>query len=216
MRAIPPELAERIDSGAAGLCHVWILTRADGVRLGFTDHDRDLSVDGVTCRAASGWTAGASEAATGFTPGLATALGGLDAAALTQGDLAAGLYDGAQVGCWRLDWSDPALRALLWSGRIARVSQAGAALTLEIEGPLAGLETVVGRTYGRLCDAAFGDGRCGLDLALHPGATCDKRWSTCRDSFANSLNFQGFPSLIGEDFLTLYPAEGERHDGGRR
>jgi len=216
MRAVPPDLADRLERGAASLCHAWILTRADGPRLGFTDHDRDLSLDGVTCRANTGWTAGAVEAAAGFAPGQATALGGLDAAALTQADLAAGLYDGAQVACWRLDWTDPALRAALWRGRVARVRQAGWAVTLEIEGPLAALETVVGRTYGRLCDAAFGDGRCGVDASAHPGATCDKRWSSCRDQFANSLNFRGFPSLIGEDFLTLYPAEGERHDGGRR
>ena len=48
MRAIPAELADRLESGAASLCHAWILTRADGVVLGFTDHDRDLVVEGVT------------------------------------------------------------------------------------------------------------------------------------------------------------------------
>ena len=42
MRAVPAELAARLDSGAASLCHVWILTRADEVVLGFPDHDRDL------------------------------------------------------------------------------------------------------------------------------------------------------------------------------
>ena len=47
MRAVPEVLAARIESGAASLCHVWILTRADGARQGFTDHDRDLTVDGV-------------------------------------------------------------------------------------------------------------------------------------------------------------------------
>ena len=54
MRHIPSELAARIESGAAGLCHAWVLRRADGVALGFTDHDRDLEVEGVVGRAASG------------------------------------------------------------------------------------------------------------------------------------------------------------------
>jgi hypothetical protein len=31
MRAFPSDLADRLDSGAASLCHAWILTRADGV-----------------------------------------------------------------------------------------------------------------------------------------------------------------------------------------
>ncbi|WP_159845869.1 DUF2163 domain-containing protein, partial [Brevundimonas sp. G8] len=54
MRNIPEEMAVRIESGATTLCHVWRLERADGAVMGFTDHDRDLVVDGVVCRAASG------------------------------------------------------------------------------------------------------------------------------------------------------------------
>ena len=65
MRIVPEEMAARIASGAATLCHVWLLRRADGTRLGFTDHDRDLTLDGVTARAASGWTVGAAESAVG-------------------------------------------------------------------------------------------------------------------------------------------------------
>ena len=46
MRNVPDELAARIESGAATLCHAWRLTRADGVVTGFTDHDRDLDSAG--------------------------------------------------------------------------------------------------------------------------------------------------------------------------
>lgn len=216
MRAVPAELAERLESGAAGLCHAWILTRADDVVLGFTDHDRDLVVGGVTCRAASGWTAGAAETAAGFSPGLSTAVGGFDDAALSEGDLAAGLYDGARVECRVVDWSAPGLSVSLWTARVASAKAEGGAFTLALEGPLAALDRVAGRTFGRSCDAAFGDGRCGVDVAAFPGAACDKRWVTCRDVFGNGLNFQGFPTAPGEDFLTLYPSDGERNDGGRR
>jgi hypothetical protein len=214
MRAVPVELAARLDSGAASLCHAWVLTRADGVTLGFTDHDRDLVVDGVSCRAATGWTAGAHETAAGFAPGLSAALGALDDAAVTSGDLEAGLYDGASVDCLRVDWSAPALFVRLWTARVARIRSEGAAFTAELEGPLAQLDRVAGRTFGRLCDAVLGDARCGIAAA--PSATCDKRWRTCVETFANGVNFRGFPTAPGEDFLTLYPSEGERHDGGKR
>jgi hypothetical protein len=214
MRAVPPDLAARIEGGAASLCHAWILTRTDGVILGFTDHDADLLVDGVTCRAATGWTAGATEAAAGFSPGLATAVGGFDDAGLGEDDLAAGLYDGARVEHRLVDWSTPALFVRLWTASVAAAKAEGGAFTLELEGPLAALDRVAGRTFARSCDAAFGDARCGVAAA--PGVTCDKRWPTCRDVFGNGMNFRGFPSAPGEDFLTLYPAEGERNDGGRR
>lgn len=216
MRTVPSDLAARLESGATGLCHVWILTRADGVVLGFTDHDRDLVVDGVTCKAASGWTAGASETAAGFAAGQAAAVGGFDDAALTEADLAAGLYDGARVACRVVDWTAPGLSVPLWSARVAAAKVEGGAFTLTLEGPLAALDRVAGRTFGRTCDAAFGDARCGVDLAAFPGAACDKRWATCREVFGNGLNFRGFPMAPGEDFLTLYPTEGERNDGGRR
>jgi len=48
------------------------------------------------------------------------------------------------------------------------------------------------------------------------GRTCDKRWETCIETFGNGVNFQGFPDIPGDDFLTAYPATGGRHDGGSR
>jgi len=217
MRTIPTELAGRIESGAAALCHVWLLTRGDAVRLGFTDHDRDLSVDGVACSAASGWTAGAADQGLGFAAGGAAAAGALDSEAITEGDIAAGLYDGCEVECRRVDWSEPSLSVVLWSGRISRLKREGGAFTAEVEGPLALLDRVAGRTYGRLCDANLGDARCTV-AGDHPQfeSGCDKRFATCAARFANTLNFRGFPTIPGDDFLTAYPSEGERHDGRSR
>jgi hypothetical protein len=216
MRQLPEALVARIESGAATLCHAWILERPDGMALGFTDHDRDLTVEGVVCHAASGWTAGAADSAVGFGAGAATASGGLDAAAITEGDVVAGLYDGASVDLWRVDWARPELTVRLWRATIRRLRREGAGFTAELEGPLAALERVVGRTYGRECDALLGDGRCGVDLQAFPGAVCDKRWATCVGTFANGPNFQGFPDIPGDDFLTATPVEGGRHDGGSR
>lgn len=36
-------------------------------------------------------------------------------------------------------------------------------------------------------------------------AGCDKRGKTCRDKFANFLNFRGFPNIPGEDWLSAAP-----------
>lgn len=208
MRALP----EGLDVGR--LCQAWIVTRTDGARLGFTDHDRDLVVDGVTCRASGGWSPGASETAVGYGPGQAAALGVLDADGITEADLAAGLYDGAKVAALRVDWSAPSRLVRLWTATIAAVSREGEAFTATLAGPLADLERVAGRTFTRLCDARLGDGRCGISPPA--AAVCDKRWATCVGVFGNGVNFRGFPTAPGEDFLTLYPVEGERNDGGRR
>ncbi len=214
MRNVPEEMAARIESGAASLCHVWRLRRGDGTVMGFTDHDRDLEMEGTQCRASSGWTAGAGDSAVGLAAGSASAAGALDDAAITETDVAAGLYDGASVELWRVDWSKPSLKVRLWSGTLASIRREAGAFVAELEGPLAKLERVVGRTYGRMCDARLGDARCGVANAA--GRTCDKRWATCVGTFANGVNFRGFPDVPGDDFLTAYPAGSARNDGGSR
>jgi uncharacterized phage protein (TIGR02218 family) len=46
--------------------------------------------------------------------------------------------------------------------------------------------------------------------AVAPGDTlivtagCDKTFDTCRDRFANAVNFRGFPHMPGNDFVTSY------------
>ena len=217
MRAVPDAMAAALRAGAATLCTCWLLSRADGVRLGFTDHDRPLTLGSVTCEPASGWTAGAADSELGFTPGSASAAGALSSAAIAEGDIAAGLYDGAAVEAWRVDWSDASVKLLLWRTTIARLVRSGEGFTAELEGPLAALKRVAGRLYGRTCDAALGDARCRVDLSAFPGATCDKRWATCTTVFANGINFQGFPDIPGDDFLTVYAgSDGAPKDGGSR
>jgi len=216
MRDIPEELTARVESGAATLCHAWVLRRADGVQIGFTDHDRDLTMEGVVCRAASGWTAGAADSAVGLSAGSAAVAGCLDSAAITDEEVAAGLYDGAEVALWRVDWMRVDLRVRLWTAALAKVRREGTRFVAELEGPLAKLERVVGRTYGRACDALLGDERCRVDLTAFPGVGCDKRWATCVGIFVNGANFQGFPDIPGDDFLTAAPVEGGRNDGGSR
>ena len=216
MRQIPDELTARVESGASTLCHVWVLKRTDGVEAGFTDHDRDLEVDRVSCRAATGWTVGAAESAVGLGCGSAAVAGVLDDDAVSEADIAAGLYDRAEVTLWRVDWRRPDLKVRLWVARLARIRRDGDGFIAELEGPLAALERVVGRTYGRDCDAQLGDTRCKVDLHGFPGASCDKRWATCAGTFGNAANFQGFPDIPGDDFLTAAPVQGGRNDGGSR
>jgi len=60
-----------------------------------------------------------------------------------------------------------------------------------------------------------------LPAALTPGdaftiaAGCDKAFTTCRDRFANLVNFRGFPFMPGNDFTLGYIRTGEPGlDGG--
>ena len=56
MRTIPSALQTRLGSGVTTLCRCWVIKRADGVTQGFTDHDEDIALDAVACRAGGGLT----------------------------------------------------------------------------------------------------------------------------------------------------------------
>lgn len=45
-------------------------------------------------------------------------------------------------------------------------------------------------------------------------AGCDKQFSTCKEKFANPVNFRGFPHLPGNDAAYAYVTEGMQFDGG--
>mgnify|MGYP001801115521 CR=1 FL=1 len=50
-------LQAHLEGGLTTVAHAWAITRKDGVVLGFTDHDRELTFDGITFRADTGLSA---------------------------------------------------------------------------------------------------------------------------------------------------------------
>lgn len=292
MRAVPPALAARLEGGATTLCRCWALRRRDGLVLGFTDHDRDLTLAGVTYAARSGLEAAEASAELGFAIGGGEVAGALTSAGITEADVAAGLYDGAGVETWLVDWAAPEACLLLDVATLGEIRRAGAAFVAELRGLMHRLDVTVGRSFRAACDAELGDARCRValagprfrtsgtvlaapesgrlvvaltedfaagwfsggrltwdaganagqaaDLRDHrregeraildlwdvpphwpaPGdaftlvAGCDKSLAACREKFANTLNFQGFPHMPGNDFvLRAGPETGARLDG---
>ena len=49
--------------------------------------------------------------------------------------------------------------------------------------------------------------------ALVLTAGCDRRFATCRERFANTVNFRGFPHIPGNDYVLRYPKAGSELDG---
>ena len=276
--------------GITTLCHCWRVRRRDGVVLGFTDHDRSLTVDATVFEPASGLTATEARRTLGLAADATDVAGALTSDRIAEADIVSGAYDGAQVETLLVDWRRPEAFRRVASAEIARIVRADGAFTAELQGKLADFDRPRGRYYRRGCDAELGDRRCRIDLAL-PGLTasgiveavtaqnlvrvgglegyapdwfacgrltlhlmphapvrvlshrlesglclleletdgafagregdsftvvagCDKRFETCRKKFANSLNFQGFPHLPGNDAAYAYASEDQIFDGG--
>ena len=164
MKHLPPPLQAHLATGTTTLAWCWRLTRADGVRFGFTDHDRDLAFDGTVFEAATGFAASEIKDALGLSVDNLEISSALKSDRLNEDDLAAGLYDDAAVEIWRVNWADTDQRVLMRSGSLGEVRRSGAAFTAEVRGLAHYLNQPRGRLYQSGCDADLGDIRCGVDL----------------------------------------------------
>ncbi|AVT75963.1 phage FAD/FMN-containing dehydrogenase [Rhodopseudomonas palustris] len=164
MLTIPSALQAKLDAGVTTLAQCWIVRRRDGAVLGFTDHDRDLTIEGVNCRAGTGFSA--SEASQRFDLSVdgAEISGALDDALLREADLAVGRFDAAAIESWLVDWSAPELRVLIARGTLGEVRREGSAFTAELRGLADLLSQETGRLYTAACSADLGDARCRVDL----------------------------------------------------
>ncbi len=75
-----------------------------------------------------------------------------------------------------------------------------------LDGPNCGLSYAIVGGQGdavRLADLPAQPVTPGARVLLTEG--CNKNFATCRDRFANSINFRGEPYLPGNDLLTRYP-----------
>lgn len=171
MKTLDPGLAAHLASRVTSLCVCWILTRTDGTRLGFTDHDRALTLDGVACHPARGMEASADTRGPGLAAGGGEVSGALDTDGpvpldgFSEADLEAGLWDGAEVAVHAVNWAAPAQSVLLRRALIGEVTRAGRSFRAELRGLAHLLEARRGRVFASRCDADLGDGRCSIDLA---------------------------------------------------
>ena len=164
MRTLPPDLQAHLDARVTTLCRCFRIARPDGIVLGFTDHDRPLVFDGTLFEPADGLEASEDASGTGLAVGGMEVLGALTSDRLDPADLAAGLFDNAEVSVHLVNWTTPSERHLLRVGRLGEVTREDGAFRAEIRGLAATLDETRGRTFRPTCDADVGDGRCGVDL----------------------------------------------------
>lgn len=161
---ISEEFQKHLDSGATSLCRCWKVVRGDGAVLAFTDHDEAVSFDGVTFRARDGLSASAIEQTTGLSVDNTEAAGVLSDTGITEADIAAGKYDGAEVVAWLVNWADPAQRLVMFRGTLGEIEREGAAFRAELRGLTETLNQPQGRVFQKPCAAVLGDVACGVDL----------------------------------------------------
>jgi uncharacterized phage protein (TIGR02218 family) len=165
MRSLPSNLAQKLDFGVTTLAYAWRLTRADGVIVAVTQHDRDLTFDGTLFVAAQSFVGADHEREVSLASDRTALSGALKIGAITESDLTLGRWDQAKVEAFWVDWTSPSDFIPMWTGMVAGASWRGSVFELDIVGPETLLNRDIGRVYSRTCDAVLGDARCKVDLA---------------------------------------------------
>lgn len=214
MRTLDLAFKAHIESGATTLSTCWTLTRTDAVVMGFTDHDVTLTFGGVDYVPVDGLDGGEAPQKLGAQVDTAEVVGILSSDAITEVDIEAGLYDGAEVETWRVNWRDVTQRVLLRRATIGEIVREDGRFRAELRSGQQALNRTHGRLYSVYCDAMLGDARC-MVAHDHPNFTlgCDRALATCRDRFGNVPNFRGFPHIPGNDFVLHYPRQGDALNG---
>jgi uncharacterized phage protein (TIGR02218 family) len=164
MKLLSPELQAHLNAGTTTLSWCWRISRADGVTLGFTDHDVMLAFDGTGFEPESGFAASEVRSGSDLSVDAQDAEGVLTSDRITETDIIDGRWDNAAVELWRVNWTDTSQRVLLRRGAVGQIRRGRMAFVAEVRSLAHALGQTVGRTFQANCDAALGDSRCGIDL----------------------------------------------------
>jgi uncharacterized phage protein (TIGR02218 family) len=165
MKSASLALAAHLAGEVTTLATCWRLERADGWVRGFTDHDRELVVDGLTYVASTGFLPSAIKTASDLSVDNLDVDGFLDDAALRAEDLIAGLFDGARIEVFIVNWADLGQgRLLLRKGFLGEIKRADQRFSAEIRGLSNRLQQTAGKLYSRLCRVDLGSSECGVAL----------------------------------------------------
>ena len=168
MRILPPDLAEALSGETATLCFAWLLKRREGDVLAFTDHDCAFEAGGHVFEPAASLETTASEQGAGLATGGGEIRGVLDSDRLSERAIRAGLFDGAELRRYRVNWRAPALDFLEDVTILGEIRRVDGRFLAETRLPFLALDEERGRRYTRSCDAELGDARCGVDLSGPP------------------------------------------------
>lgn len=166
MRAASAGLIAHIAAGSRTMAMLWKVTRTDGQVFGFTNHDADLVVDGLTYVADLGINASTVQTAAGLAVDNLDVTGFLSSGTLTRDDVGAGLWDHAEVRLRECNWADLSMGVMKAKrGVIGQITVADGGYTAEFRGMSVALNASIGEVTGPGCTARLGDARCKVPLS---------------------------------------------------
>lgn len=133
----------------------WRVVRSDLASYGWTDADRDFTLDGITYRASQGLAPTAVHSTQTFAANTLDVTAFLDVS--TEQEILAGVWDQAEVAIFEYDWSSPPTvfgppyMNVLRFGNVGQIRRQNNVFTAEIRGLGWRLSRQIGRAYSPTC-----------------------------------------------------------------
>lgn len=166
MKSVSVGLEAHLEQELTTLATCWHLVRRDGVEFFFTDHDRNLIVDGDEYLCAVGYSRTAIENDVSLAVDNLDVMGFLDNETITDIDLRAGTYDYAEVFVFTVNWADLSQGILKqrrgWLGEVTMAENG--IFKAELRGLTQALSRRIGEVYSPECRADLGDSRCKVPI----------------------------------------------------
>lgn len=151
--------------GSTTIARCWRFERKDGVVIAVTNCARDILWNGEVYKAKDGVNPSAIEQQSGGATNNSEVAGALAASGITEQDILKGLWDGALVTIFEVNYRDLTMGRMLLPGHSIGQTQAGRSnFRAEVRGLEQALQLVTGEVYSPNCPANFGDARCKKDL----------------------------------------------------
>lgn len=166
MKTISSQMNTHLQQEVTSLCTCWKIKREDGEIFGFTDHDQDLVISGLTYIAQTGYMRTAISNSASLAVDELQADGILDDDAITEDDLRLGKFDFAEVTLFAVNWADLTQGPVnLRYGIFGEVTiQSSGRYSVELRGLAQLMQTNVGDTFMPECRVDLGSNKCGIAL----------------------------------------------------
>jgi uncharacterized phage protein (TIGR02218 family) len=165
MKTISVALDAHLNQEVITLATCWQATLENGTIYGFTSNASDITFDGVTYLASTGYTPTAIASNSNLAVDNLEVTGFIDDTYITDSDIQSGLWDFASIKLFHVNYSDLTQSSLPGrSGRLGEIRVSRKQFAAELRGMAQQLQQSIGQIYSASCRANLGDTRCGIDL----------------------------------------------------
>ena len=162
-RTVGDDLKAHLAGEVSTLVTCWRIERQDSQEFFFTSHDVDLVIDGDTYLAATGVLPSALSQTRKLAVDNLQAMTFLDSETITEGDIVGGLFDGAVLDIFVVNWSDlsQGKMYLVKDWTLGEMKINDNTFEAECRGKCEHYQRQIVDLYSPVCRATLGDSRCG-------------------------------------------------------